>query len=167
MFRYIKSTIKLTGSTTICEGGSVDLTSDAATSYSWSNGVTTQKNTIAKSAGNYSYTVTIKDANGCSATSAAITVIVDNCSGIDELSLSQQMSIYPNPSNGIFTLIMNNEQGIKNIEVKVMNVLGQVVYQSAITAPQSEINLKEVPSGIYFLQLQTAEGAVYRKLLKE
>ncbi len=64
------------GPTSFCTGGSVDLTSSSATSYEWSNaGETTQTITVSASG---SYTVTITDANGCEATSAAITVDVSN-----------------------------------------------------------------------------------------
>ncbi len=54
------------GATTVCDGDSVLLTSSAATGYNWSTGATTQSITV-KSTGSYSVTVT--NANGCSATS--------------------------------------------------------------------------------------------------
>ncbi|HEV7429186.1 MAG TPA: hypothetical protein VGQ46_22760 [Thermoanaerobaculia bacterium] len=62
------------GPTTFCPGGSVTLTASTAASYLWSTGATTQS-IVASSSGNYSVTVT--DANGCSATSAATTVTVN------------------------------------------------------------------------------------------
>jgi hypothetical protein len=62
------------GSTTICPGGSVTLTSSAGSSYLWSTGATTQSITVS-SAGNYS--VQITNAQGCiSAPSASTTVQV-------------------------------------------------------------------------------------------
>ncbi|MBL0356253.1 MAG: T9SS type A sorting domain-containing protein [Chitinophagaceae bacterium] len=62
------------GAITFCEGGSVVLTASAGVSYLWSNGATTQSITISNS-GNY--TVTVTDANNCSATSAATVVTVN------------------------------------------------------------------------------------------
>ena len=67
-------TITAGGPTTFCAGGSVTLTASAASSYLWSNGATTQSITV-NASGNYSVTVT--DANGCSATSAATSVTAD------------------------------------------------------------------------------------------
>ncbi len=61
------------GPTTFCEGGSVTLTAPASASYLWSNGATTQS--IAVSAAG-SYSVTVTNASGCSATSAATNVVV-------------------------------------------------------------------------------------------
>ncbi len=62
------------GPTTFCAGNSVTLTASASASYLWSNGATTQSIT-ATASGNYSVTVT--NANGCSATSAATAVTVN------------------------------------------------------------------------------------------
>lgn len=59
------------GATSFCPGGSVDLTAGLASSYSWSNGATSQTITVSAT-GNFS--VTITDANACTATSAPVAV---------------------------------------------------------------------------------------------
>ena len=63
------------GPTTFCTGGSVDLTSSAATGYLWSPGGAITQTITATASGSYS--VTISDVNGCSATSAATVVTVN------------------------------------------------------------------------------------------
>jgi sugar lactone lactonase YvrE len=68
------ATITAGGPTTFCAGGSVTLTASSASSYLWSTGATTQSITVSAS-GNYSVTVT--DANGCSATSSSTAVTVN------------------------------------------------------------------------------------------
>lgn len=68
--------ITANGPTSFCSGGSVDLTAGAASSYSWSNGATTQTITVN---GNGNFTVVSTDGNGCTATSAATAVtLYDN-----------------------------------------------------------------------------------------
>lgn len=67
--------ITASGSTSFCTGGSVDLTSSAATGNVWSNNQTTATITVSTT-GNYSVTAT--DANGCASTSAPISVNVSN-----------------------------------------------------------------------------------------
>jgi hypothetical protein len=67
--------ITASGSTSFCTGGSVDLSSSAATGNVWSNNQTTSTITVSTT-GNYSVTVT--DANGCSSASAPISVNVSN-----------------------------------------------------------------------------------------
>ena len=68
-------TIAASGSTSFCTGGSVDLTSSAASGNVWSTNATTATITVSAT-GNYSVTVT--DANGCSSTSAPISVNVSS-----------------------------------------------------------------------------------------
>jgi large repetitive protein len=66
--------INAAGPLTFCQGGSVQLNSSAATSYTWSNGASTASITV-NTSGNYS--VTIADANGCQSTSNPIAVTVN------------------------------------------------------------------------------------------
>lgn len=73
-------TIAASGPTTLCQGGSVTLTASPANSYLWSNGATTQSITVNASG---SYSVTVTNANGCSASSAATTVTVNPATAID------------------------------------------------------------------------------------
>ena len=68
-------TITASGSTTFCTGGSVDLTSSAATGNTWSTNATTTTITVSTT-GNY--TVTVTDANGCVSASTPISVNVSN-----------------------------------------------------------------------------------------
>jgi hypothetical protein len=67
------ASITASGPTTFCAGGNVTLTASSGASYLWSNGATTAAITVAAS-GNFS--VTVRDANGCSGTSALVIVTV-------------------------------------------------------------------------------------------
>jgi hypothetical protein len=69
----VTPTITPDGPTTFCEGSSVILTSSPGAAYQWSNGATTQSITVTTT-GNY--TVTLTDAEGCSATSDVMGVTV-------------------------------------------------------------------------------------------
>ncbi len=65
--------VTASGATAICSGGNAVLTASAGSTWLWSNGATTQSIT-ATTAGNYS--VTITNANGCTAVSSATAVTV-------------------------------------------------------------------------------------------
>ena len=67
---YPLPSVSISGTLTYCVGASTTLDAGGFVSYLWSNGETTQ--TISATAGNY--TVTVTDSNGCSNTSAQVTV---------------------------------------------------------------------------------------------
>jgi subtilisin-like proprotein convertase family protein len=67
----IAPTITPSGSTTICSGGTVTLTSSAATSYLWSNGATTQSIQVSQSG---SYSVTANPGSNCPVSSQPVNV---------------------------------------------------------------------------------------------
>lgn len=69
------ATVTPSGSTTFCQGGSVTLTAQSGSSYTWSNGATTQAITVT-TGGNYS--VTVNNPSGCAGISAPVAVTVNN-----------------------------------------------------------------------------------------
>lgn len=66
------------GTTTFCQGGSVTLTSDSASTYQWSNGLSLKSITVSQAG---SYKVTITDINGCTGVSNAVTITVNPVPG--------------------------------------------------------------------------------------
>lgn len=71
----VAATITASGSTALCEGGKVTLTSSEGSSYLWNTGATTRSIEVS-TAGNY--TVRVSNSNGCSATSTATAVTVNS-----------------------------------------------------------------------------------------
>ncbi len=59
--------------------------------------------------------------------------------------------VYPNPSNGMFTVIGHQSSVVS--QIKIYNVLGEVVFQSTIVNPQSIIDISNQPKGIYLVKL--------------
>ncbi len=62
------------GPITFCQGGSVLLTANSGTSYTWSNGVTSQSITVNASG---TFTVVVTQPGGCTATSSPVTITVN------------------------------------------------------------------------------------------
>ncbi|GAB4496475.1 MAG: hypothetical protein OHK0019_28210 [Saprospiraceae bacterium] len=84
-----EATVTASGNTTFCEGSSVTLTSNPASSYNWSNGATTPSITVDEG-GNY--TVTITSANGCTDASTPTLVTVHPLPMVDlgnDITLTQ------------------------------------------------------------------------------
>lgn len=64
----------------------------------------------------------------------------------------QQLSVYPNPSNGLFSIRLSSPS--ENMEISVLDVMGRAVHsESTISTSQIEIDLTHVSNGIYFLRM--------------
>ncbi len=88
-----------------------------------------------------------------------------NCTpqSVNEFNNGESISIYPNPSNGIFNL----NSRITNGRVLVCNTLGEVVYQSMINSPTVTIDLSGQSSGIYFVTVRTEQTSFTQKIIIE
>jgi len=105
------------------------------------------------------------DSNGC-VSNEDIMVYVDTCAtSVDEL-LFTNISVYPNPSTGIFTLKWDNTTN-KNSTLKVMNSVGEVVYLEILMIGENEkqINISKFSKGIYLLEIETKNRIINKKLI--
>lgn len=104
----------------------------------------------------------------CESGQVPVTITVE-ANGISEALANGSLSIYPNPSNGFFTIDIQNTQA-ENMEVAVFNLLGQQVaqihnrYTDHLT---SEINLSQHAAGTYIVQCKVGEQVVFKKYIKE
>jgi hypothetical protein len=71
-----------------------------------------------------------------------------------------KVSVYPNPSEEMVNVVSNQEF----TNVKLVNVLGQVIYNVNITANDYAINTTQFQPGLYIVQLETKNGIVNRKI---
>jgi len=79
--------------------------------------------------------------------------------GIDD-SESIHLNIYPNPSQGIFTV-----EGIANIiKISVFDAFGGKIFQDAMNLP-AKVDLSAHPKGIYFIRVETANSMFFEKLI--
>ncbi len=74
-------------------------------------------------------------------------------SGINEISSKDEINVYPNPSNGIFTIESRAE--ISSIEIT--NILGEKISTCSLNSKKTEIDLSNQPKGIYFYKIITGE----------
>lgn len=74
--------------------------------------------------------------------------------GINNYSSKSYLSVYPNPGNGIFHLKFDQASELKSTGVFVANILGQTVYSKPLIQNITEIDLRDQPKGIYFIQIR-------------
>lgn len=71
--------------------------------------------------------------------------------GLPEFKTDESFSIYPNPSDGMFT-IQQNKTG-KPEQMFIFNILGEEVKSMLITEGMNEVDLKGISKGVYFVRL--------------
>jgi hypothetical protein len=80
-------------------------------------------------------------------TTASLVTNVNN-----DLSTASKIMIFPNPTNEIATLAIKGLEK-SNIDVKIVNLLGEIVYEESIIISSpiyfSQINISDLNSGIY------------------
>ena len=78
------------------------------------------------------------------------------------------LAIYPNPSRDVFNISFTSED-IQNLKVRIMNVIGEELIsdnlEQFIGEYTKQINLSENAKGIYFLEIETNEGVINKKLI--
>ncbi|MBL4656585.1 MAG: T9SS type A sorting domain-containing protein, partial [Flavobacteriales bacterium] len=152
--------------------GNNDGSADAATlggvqplTYLWDD---TNAQTTSKATGLApgTYTVTVTDGNGCTATSTAI-VGQDTTPGMWDLELGARFDVYPNPTTGavIFDLELMEVSGVK---IQIINLMGQLVHETTFSSVQllkKETNLSDLSDGVYFISLTTEKGSLKRRIV--
>ena len=98
--------------------------------------------------GTYTFSATY---NGVTCSS---TFDIDNPTGISYQDATSPIIVYPNPSDGTITININdNNNYVIGRVVEIYNVLGKIVYESAIPVSKTEITLN-VTKGIYFYKVK-------------
>jgi hypothetical protein len=138
-------------------GDTVQLVVDSNyTSYLWSTSDTTNS-IFVTSPGVYSLIAT--DSNGIS---YCDTVTISLASGITENSLRKFIAIYPNPTSSKLS-IKSNTLTIE--EINIIDFTGKKL--KTITQNFDEINVIDLLSGIYFIQITTEKGTLSEKFVKQ
>lgn len=138
-------------------------TSTDASAYSWNFGDGSPVDNSANPTHTYTsvgtYTVTLTATNSCNSdTSAQIITIVSI--GINNNVLNT-LSVYPNPSNGVFTL----DLGITTEAIiEVYNVIGAKVFGKEINAQISSVDLSGFDAGVYVLKVRTGNAQTVKQI---
>ncbi|NOR87518.1 MAG: T9SS type A sorting domain-containing protein, partial [Bacteroidales bacterium] len=152
----------------ICDGQSVNFTSSSVgdvTEYAWTfeGGDPATSNeeapmVVYSTPGTYSVSLTITDGNSENTMTKDDFIMVHNCTGINEASVFS-LEIYPNPSNGIFTLKLN-----QTAHIEIISALGRTVFSDEFIGKQT-IDLAEQAEGVYFVKVETANETFVEKIV--
>ncbi len=100
------------------------------------------------------------DSNGCEVEGCGITKVapVNASHGIE-------VEIYPNPAITQMTISSNT----KMASIVITNLLGQIVYEHLLNTEKAEIDVADLPSGMYLIRVNEPDGQVreVKKFMKE
>ena len=121
--------------------------------FTWDSGPTTEDIT-SLTAGTYNVSID----NGACIGDTTFTIL--NVSGLFD-SQNTELAVYPNPSNGIFTISLDG-----NFDYQIINILGDVIINE--NANNSTIvDISELSDGIYFVRLISNGAEKTVKLIKK
>lgn len=133
--------------------GDMVLGTDEATAYQWyldgaelPNGNTQTVEPI----GNGTYTVTITDANGCTATSAPYFF---GSTGVND-ARTTHITVVPQPASEVLQV----RGALPGTRYRLLDAQGRIVAEGSINNPAQEIDARHLAAGMHTLLLTTPEG---------
>lgn len=92
------------------------------------------------------------------------------CNATRDLLAQEQIKLFPNPTTGRATVALSQLKGT-DYELSILTPIGQLVQLRRVEAFRSEfaaqIDLSQMPAGIYLVRLSSAEGLLTRRLIVE
>ncbi|MCL1850949.1 MAG: S8 family serine peptidase [Bacteroidetes bacterium] len=87
--------------------------------------------------------------------------------GITNHNIDKKITVYPNPTTGELRILANNEQLIMN-NVEVFDVYGRKLLSNHLISTSSNhlINISHLPTGLYFVKIETVDGITINKVVK-
>jgi hypothetical protein len=71
--------------------------------------------------------------------------------------------VFPNPTDG--KLVVSSEYSVEGIEI--FDIMGRKCYVSRVTCNENTIDISHLPTGMYFIRIQTDNGAEVQKIVKK
>ncbi|MBQ5688643.1 MAG: T9SS type A sorting domain-containing protein, partial [Bacteroidales bacterium] len=96
-------------------------------------------------------------------TSVGSAVLVTEDTNVSEMT-ENNISVYPNPAKDFVKLSAVSGQ---LSAIKIYNCLGMLVEEIEVNANEVEINISEYNTGIYFINIQTENGNIVKKVVKK
>ncbi len=115
------------------------------------------------------YTITLTSENTCGTdTHTEVVEINATATNATDFNIFTEMVVYPNPSNGNFTLTLNGAP-VPQIKVSIVNIIGQTITSDILDFNAGNItkayNLERFDSGAYIIKVEAADTIEYQKFI--
>jgi hypothetical protein len=150
-----------------CHNEMVTLTASGGVSYTWyssTSPVVNVGNPINVIPGAPTvYTIIATNAAGCS-NKTTLTQNVTDCTSLTEFGSLTGLNVYPNPTNGMFTIELNTTS-VKTIEIT--DITGRVIASSTSSDVQVNMNIHDLANGIYYVKIQSENASEVIRIVKQ
>ncbi len=110
-----------------------------------------EKIEILNPSGTYTIQVTHKGTLRDNLQNFSLIVTADNVTLSTNDNQLEQFSLFPNPTNGLLNINLNNQTESTNLEI--VDSLGRIVHKSTLRSSQNTIDVSYLQSGIFFVRL--------------
>ena len=107
----------------------------------------------------------LKKGNGSYLNEGVQQVYTKKTTPVEELVYLKEVQLYPNPTQGSMTLILSSMEDVQ-VRYTIMDYLGKEIKYGIILSEKSEISLRDLPSGNYFISLKSKKENRIFKIVK-
>lgn len=158
----ITQMVSYTNDNGFCDGTAIVMASGGTPGYTYLWAPVGYTNDTVTGLCQNSYTVTITDNNGCTATE---TVTISLATKIDDAAGSG-ISIFPNPVSKEISFKLGDFFLPKETFVSVYNSLGQQIIYNKVESSESNVDLRQLDNGTYLLRINNGRKIESRKFIK-
>ncbi|WP_442267697.1 leucine-rich repeat domain-containing protein [Tenacibaculum sp. ZS6-P6] len=99
---------------------------------------------------------------GLTLRTGTVTATFDTTLSIENEALKNFIVLYPNPTNGIINIDVSNNIKIEKLDV--FSITGVKV--KSINKVTDKLNIQDLPSGVYTINIQSTQGRIVKRLIK-
>ncbi|HEY9116153.1 MAG TPA: T9SS type A sorting domain-containing protein [Bacteroidales bacterium] len=97
---------------------------------------------------------------GCSAVDT-LAVTIDDCTGIEDFSKDNKLSIFPNPATDFISI----KSQVKIISVSILNSEAKILLSEEVNGYESKMNTADLKAGMYFIRVLSENETIIKKLV--
>ena len=73
--------------------------------------------------------------------------------GLEEETIKTDFTVYPNPAKNVLFVETRRATSLPDPTYRITNLMGQTQLQGCITAENQQINIENLPAGMYFISM--------------
>lgn len=150
------------------QGGTSPYTFDWSPTTGLSSSTVANPTVTIPTADTITFTVTVTDANGCTASDDVIFISMV-CVGLENAVGIQAFEVWPNPTEGAFQISAQLSQPFSAATLRMVDLQGKLVWEKKHDQPglrlEESVNLTSLARGTYTLELDADGQRVSRKII--